>query len=237
MRFDEKRASYYARHRPDYPAAALDVILEDLPLEFVAADIGAGTGISARQLAARGGRVFAVEPNAAMAAAAEADARIEWIDGTAERTGLDDGSCDLVLCAQSYHWFDPNTALAEFHRILRPARRLALFWNIRDLSDDFQKAYERILAGLKKPVPKDRRFIDEVELDPSLFTDARKLELPHEQRLTFEELFGRTMSLSYFPHDGHDHDRRIAELETLCANAETIVFRYRTIGWLATATD
>ena len=66
-RFTDK-AGNYAKYRPTYPDTAIDKILEGLasPSQLVAADIGAGTGISARQLAERGMNVIAIEPNAAM---------------------------------------------------------------------------------------------------------------------------------------------------------------------------
>lgn len=40
----------YVNYRPSYPAAAIDIILEGLapPTQLLAADIGAGTGISSR---------------------------------------------------------------------------------------------------------------------------------------------------------------------------------------------
>ena len=66
------RADDYVKYRPGYPPAAIDAILNGLgpPASLVAADVGAGTGISARALADRGVRVLAVEPNAVMANAA-----------------------------------------------------------------------------------------------------------------------------------------------------------------------
>jgi len=131
------RAADYVRYRPDYPAAAIDRMLAGLrtPPEIVAADVGAGTGISARRLAERGARVWAVEPNAEMRAAAAPHPLVTWHDGTAEATGLDRASVDLVLCAQAFHWFRPPEAVAEFARILRPGGRLAIVWNRRDRSD------------------------------------------------------------------------------------------------------
>jgi SAM-dependent methyltransferase len=104
------RAEDYAKHRPSYPDAAIDAVLMGLgaPPDLVAADVGAGTGISSRALAARGLRVVAIEPNAAMRAKAEPHPRVEWRDGTGERTGLPPASVDLVLCAQAFHWLDPE---------------------------------------------------------------------------------------------------------------------------------
>src|SRR5205085_9077451 len=62
------RAADYVKFRPTYPAAAADAILAGLEPagKLVAADVGAGTGISARLLAERGVRVVAVEPGSAM---------------------------------------------------------------------------------------------------------------------------------------------------------------------------
>ena len=56
------RAHDYAKHRPSYPDAAVDAILLGLgaPPDLVAADVGAGTGISSRLLASRGVRVIAI---------------------------------------------------------------------------------------------------------------------------------------------------------------------------------
>ena len=67
QRFSD-RAEDYAKYRPSYPSEAIDSILEGLeaPERLIAADIGAGTGISSRLFAARGVKVIAIEPNAAM---------------------------------------------------------------------------------------------------------------------------------------------------------------------------
>ena len=144
------------------------------------------------------------------------------------------------MCAQSYHWFDQKTVLVEFHRILRPAGRLALMWNIRDSADDFQIAFGRTLEGLDMPVSQDRSYIQGILLDGALFENVRASEFPHEQRLTVEDLVGRTMSMSYFPHHGPEHDRRMAEIRALhesrCDEGGIVPFRYRTLVWLAEAT-
>ncbi|MBV9438785.1 MAG: class I SAM-dependent methyltransferase, partial [Candidatus Eremiobacteraeota bacterium] len=115
-----KRADAYAAGRPSYPPAAIDALLDGLgdPSAVVAVDLGAGTGISSRLLAERGAQVLAVEPNAAMRAAAERHPRVEWIDGTAEQTGLAEASVDLVAAFQAFHWFHAPVALREAIRIL-----------------------------------------------------------------------------------------------------------------------
>ena len=115
MSFTERfadRATDYVAGRPSYPAAALDALFDGLgdPGDVLAADLGAGTGISSRLLAEYGAQVLAVEPNAAMREAAEPHPRVEWIAGTAEWTGLGEASIDLVTAFQAFHWFDRSKA-------------------------------------------------------------------------------------------------------------------------------
>src|SRR5262245_64002535 len=153
------RAADYVKYRPGYPGAAIDAILAGLghPAVLLAADVGAGTGISSRALAERGVRVTAIEPNAAMRGAAEPHPRVEWQDGTAEATGLPGGSMDLVVCAQAFHWVRQDEALREFARVLRQAGRLAILWNERDRSDPLMTAYREAIRAVGGEHPAEMR--------------------------------------------------------------------------------
>ncbi|MCI0639121.1 MAG: class I SAM-dependent methyltransferase [Gemmataceae bacterium] len=61
-------ADVYAKFRPDYPAEALDYLVERCGLApgDLVVDVGSGTGISSRLMAERGFRVIGIEPNADM---------------------------------------------------------------------------------------------------------------------------------------------------------------------------
>ena len=202
-RFTE-RAEDYRRHRPDYPAAAYDAMLTGLgdPTLLTAADVGAGTGISARQLAQRGVFVIAVEPNPAMRGAAEPHPRVEWRAGSAESTGLPGASVRLVLCAQSFHWFRPNETLREFHRILVPDGRLALMWNVRNSDDPVTREYTRIIREVSRDHPAEMRAFDSQALPDSEWFSKPQLErFDHWQMLDRQGLLGRATSSSYVPRD------------------------------------
>lgn len=227
------RAADYVRYRPGYPPEAIDAILRGLgePAALTAADIGAGTGISARLLAERGLRVFAVEPNDAMrdagrstrsASGGSEDGRggITWLDGTAEATGLPEVSVDLVLCAQSYHWFEPAAACREFGRVLRPGGRLALMWNDADESDPICRGYYDLVREASDGVgPTSHRTVAQApRVEPPFSPSAvRRLRFRNEQRLDADGLIGRAMSASYVPKQGAKAERLIDGLRDLHA--------------------
>lgn len=131
-------AEDYSRHRPDYCPSVLSGLLglagkPAAEIDFV--DVGAGTGIWTRMVAARGVRsATAVEPNDDMRNSGIADSSgtlIRWLAGSAERTGLQDACCDWLTMASSFHWADFDKATREFHRVLRRGGRFTALWNPR----------------------------------------------------------------------------------------------------------
>jgi SAM-dependent methyltransferase len=58
--------------------------------------------------------------------------QVTLLAGTAEAIPLDDDGVDAVLVAQAWHWVNPTLAVPEVARVLAPAGRLGLLWNIRD---------------------------------------------------------------------------------------------------------
>jgi SAM-dependent methyltransferase len=214
------RADDYARYRPSYPTAAIDAILAGLPppSQLVVADVGAGTGISARLLADRGARVHAVEPNAEMRAAAQAHPRVTWVDGTAEASNLAASAHDLVVAAQAFHWFDVPKALAEFRRILRSHGRLAIVWNKRSREEAFTLGYRNALEAIDGEAPAERSTFDPAVVTATgLFTNLRKHIITNAHALTEEELIGRAMSTSTVPREGPRTEELLRLLRALHA--------------------
>src|SRR5262245_57888935 len=129
-------AEAYERARPGYPDDAVRWLTGAEPCDVV--DLGAGTGKLTRSLVGLGHRVIAVEPLPGMLEQLRgAVPRATALSGSAEAIPLADASADVVVCAQSFHWFDHETALPEIARVLRPGGRLALVWNTRDDRDPF----------------------------------------------------------------------------------------------------
>src|SRR5262249_57172112 len=110
-----KTAALYARCRPSYPPAAIDWILATAQLApgASAVDLGCGTGIATRLLAARGLHVLGVDPNEEMLAHARAAGGGRYRQGAAPSTGLPAASGDLPIPAPSLPWFAVPPALAR----------------------------------------------------------------------------------------------------------------------------
>ena len=234
------RAEDYAKYRPSYPAAAIDSILEGLdnPLQLIAADIGAGTGISSRLLAERGLSVLAIEPNLEMRQAALPHPLVEFHNGTAENTNLPDASVDLVVCFQSFHWFDPTPTLLELRRILKPTGRLAVVWNDRERHDEFTQSYTRLIQIASNNHPAESRLISVDPLLASpLFPNVSCHTFAYRQELNKDGLIGRAMSSSYIPRSGWVQQQLVSDLGELynrfCDENGLVYLVYRTSVYLA----
>lgn len=213
----QSRASDYASGRPDYPAPLVDELVRRLALlpgEPVA-DVGAGTGILTRGLLERGLEVFAVEPSTDMRTEAERQLGsypgFRSIAGTAQATGLAGHSVATIFCAQAFHWFNEESTLHEWRRILRPKGNAVLIWNYQDEADPFVADYLAVVRSAGAEAGKTLSASWNAHLDNVLFRDSAsdKISFPHQHRLDFDGLLRRTSSTSYLPKQG---DRQFAEL-------------------------
>ena len=225
------RVDNYVKYRPGYPAEALQVLERECGFTADAnvADVGSGTGIFSQVLLDHGNPVFAVEPNAAMRAAAErllsSYPRFTSVNGTAESTTLPDHSVPFVTVAQALHWFDPQRTRAEFARILQPGGWVAVFWNERLLNlNAFQRDYESLLQIFGTDYAKVRHSnLDVARVRIFFGSDHFKLTvLQNRQSFEFTGLKGRLLSSSYAPEEGHsNHLPMLARLAAIFEQHQT----------------
>lgn len=121
------QAQGYARHRPGYPDALFDALLDVSPGRHRAWDCGCGNGQVARGLAAHFDEVLASDPSAAQLAARDGTSGISYLQATAAPAPLATASCDLVTVGQALHWFPLDAFFAEARRVLRPGGVFAVY--------------------------------------------------------------------------------------------------------------
>lgn len=184
------QAAAYERGRPSYPPEAIDWLLPAGTTRNVL-DLGAGTGKLTARLVERGWDVVAVDPIPEMLEVLSAALPgTPALLGTAEQIPLPDDSMDAVLVAQAWHWFDPQRAVAEVARVLRPGGRLGLLWNVRDDRLGWVREFGEII-GLEHDWANAR-----VEL-PEPFTDVATRRVEWTNYLTREALVDYVASRSY----------------------------------------
>lgn len=192
----------YQRGRPEYPPALGTWLSDVLGIRkgVRVVDLGAGTGKFTKLLMGTGAVVTAVEPVDAMRARlAESLPGAQALAGTAEAIPLPDGDADVLLCAQAFHWFANGEALREMHRVLRPAGRLGMVWNVRDESHDWVAAITEIITPYEGDAP---RFHTGTWKHPyerqALFTPLQAALFPHSHVGAFEQVvIDRILSVSF----------------------------------------
>lgn len=120
-------ATAYADARPRYPVALFDYLAGVCRKRGDAWDCATGSGQAALQLAAFFERVHATDGSAQQIAAARPHERVAYRVATAEASGLESHSIDLVTVAQALHWFDLDRFFAEVRRVTRPRGVLAVW--------------------------------------------------------------------------------------------------------------
>jgi ubiquinone/menaquinone biosynthesis C-methylase UbiE len=230
----ERAGDDYERGRPGYPAEAIDFVVRELEIRpgTRVLDLAAGTGKLTRQLVPTGAELVAVEPVAGMRRKlVDAAPGVEALAGTAEAIPLADASVDTVVCAQAFHWFDGDRALAEIHRVLRPGGSLALIWNVRDETVEWERQVSELLKRHQANAPRKRwgRWREAFERT-ELFTALRERKFVHEQEGDVDTMLARVASISFvsaLPDD--ERARFLGEVRSLVEPyGSPLVMHYRT---------
>lgn len=133
-------AEKYSKYRTEYPKEFINYLYESAGLNnnSIIADIGSGTGKLSNLLLSKGSQVYSVEPNDDMRKVAEKDlskfTNFMSVNGTAEKTTLQNSSVDFITVGTAFHWFDMMQFKEECQRVLRPNGKVILVWISRPVN-------------------------------------------------------------------------------------------------------
>ena len=138
----DRLAEQYSQYRPRYPdrlISHLADMIAEAPASDLVVDVGAGTGISTRQLRAALPReitIVGIEPSPSMREQAVAetadDIGIAFSEGVAEHMPFAGEAARAVVAATAAHWFDRPAFYAEARRILVSGGVIAIVEYVRD---------------------------------------------------------------------------------------------------------
>ena len=141
-------AEAYDRARPSYPEEAVSWLIGTHSSMIL--ELGAGTGKLTEVLHETGHQtgqqLLATDPLPEMLSQLAKKLPVQHVVATAEHIPMRSRSVDLVICGQSFHWFDHARALPEIARVLRPGGVLALAWNTYDTGIPWVRRFKALVA-------------------------------------------------------------------------------------------
>lgn len=233
-------ADEYDAARPSYPDEVFDALGPVAGLRVL--DVGAGTGIATRALLARHANVVAVDPGREVlhrATARTLGLAAVIADGAV--LPVRSGTVDLVCFAQSWHWLNEATRVAEAHRVLRPGGRWAGWWS-HDRADG-QPWFDAYWAAIEHSCPGTHRgqrntnWGDTVAV-PGQFVVGERVTVRWVRQISVDNWMTDQASHSYVATLAKQpRDQLLAELRTVLLDKfpdAAMSAPYETWLWIAT---
>jgi SAM-dependent methyltransferase len=157
------KAADYTRYRPAYPSDLFSWLAGLTDRHDLAWDCGCGSGQAATGLAPYFSSVIGTDPSRQQIENAVLHERIRYAVASAEESGLDAASVDLVVVAQALHWFDFERFYSEVRRVVRPGGVLAAvsYGEVR-VEGSPDRVVSRFYHDMIGPYwPPERRYVDE----------------------------------------------------------------------------
>jgi len=165
---DQRRHSHQTTYQVDGPKCQFNHAL----------DIATGTGRGAIELAKRKQyrTVTAVDLDHGMLQQLESNAHVQGLvintlhSPAEEIHNVPDGSIDLIVVLQAFHWFNREEALIEMRRVLNPETgTLLIAWNDRDLNIPWIQRLESILEECNPKYNRDLKQTEAITRNGTIF--------------------------------------------------------------------
>jgi SAM-dependent methyltransferase len=142
------------------------------PSKEIAWDCATGSGQAAVGLADFFERVIATDGSEEQIANAEPHLGVQYRAVTAESSGLESQSVDLITVAQALHWFDLERFYAEVRRVLKPGGVIAAWaYKLATVTEDIDAVVNHYYSEVVGPYwPAERVLVEKFEELPFSFS-------------------------------------------------------------------
>ena len=194
-----RHASIYQRFRPHYPVELFQYLAGLCENPQLVWDCGTGNGQAAWGLSEHFQQVIATDPSQSQIEQSRAHPRIRYRLATAEESGLEDHSTDLLCIAQALHWFDFQRFYPEAKRVLKKGGLIAAWsYGLPSLSEELDHLilyfHDEMLRGFWK---QENEFVTRSYTTiPFPFPEIPSPNFQMEKEGNFEDLLGLLESWS-----------------------------------------
>lgn len=208
----------YAKYRPRYPTELFSYLASLATARHRAWDCATGNGQAAVGLAEFFDEVIATDGSESQIKNAMRHARVNYRVATAENSGIESSSIDLLMVAQALHWFDLDKFYAEARRVLKSAGVVAAScYNLLEISPEIDPILHKFYKETVGPFwPPERALVEDCYLSlPFPFKPLQPPPFYIEARWSLRDLAGYLSTWSatqrYIKAQGHDPVLKIAD--------------------------
>ena len=145
------QAKEYSKYRPKYPPELFSYLSSLVNSHDTAWDCATGNGQAAMGLEPYFRKIIATDASSSQIEHAELHPKIEYRTVTAENSGLESESVDLITVATAIHWLDTDKFYPEAKRIIKNGGVLAV-WTYAENTispeiDDISRKFSEVILG------------------------------------------------------------------------------------------
>ena len=137
-------------------------------------------------------RVIATDASEKQIGNAERHPRVEYRVATAENSGIESKSVDLITVAQALHWFDLEKFYLEVRRVLKPRGVIAaIAYKLATVSPAIDAVVNHYYSNIVGPYwPAERVLVEKFEDLPFAFAKIETPTFEMTAQWAIEELLG-----------------------------------------------
>ncbi len=155
-------AEMYSRYRPEYPGRLFQFLVSLVASRERAWDCGTGNGQVAKVLTAYFDEVIATDASQKQIQQAASHKKITYRVRTAEDSGIEGGSVDLVTVGQALHWFDREAFFEEARRVMRDRAIIAAWtYQLCHVNEELNRLVRTYYHEIVGPYwPEERKIVE-----------------------------------------------------------------------------